>query len=279
MSKKELFLFTQGYSGGQLVEKLSVDGIFPTVYTYAAGAVRAKSGSRYLREGFPVRYIRERSFSPEFIEIKKDDIVICFDWTKDFFHETMPETEIYHIHPSLLPLYRGYGAISEQFLRGTSVSGVSMYEDSGIIDGGDIVFQEKIRIEHHHYPIDFIDSATTIASKWIKRMIESGVPEGIKQDAERAFYVQRRRKKQGLIDWGASALYVYNTIRAYSAPYFGSFFMQDGRKKTVWKAICEKWAGVYGEPGCVLNRDDGEIEISCGEGTVIITDMEETPLE
>ena len=53
------------------------------------------------------------------------------------------------MQPSLLPKYRGYGAVSEQFIRGVVYSGVTIYEYNGVIDGGDIIYQQEIKVENY----------------------------------------------------------------------------------------------------------------------------------
>ena len=102
-----LYLFTQGYSGELFYKKLIESGIHPTVYTYAADATRKSGDKAYLREGFPLRYIHERSYDPQRIELRKEDLVICFDWTKDFFHSISAPCPVYHLPPLPAPPFPG----------------------------------------------------------------------------------------------------------------------------------------------------------------------------
>lgn len=60
------------------------------------------------------------------------------------------EGKIINIHPSLLPLYKGKDAISKAFYDNALETGVSIhYVDKGI-DTGDIIIQEKIKIEQDY---------------------------------------------------------------------------------------------------------------------------------
>jgi methionyl-tRNA formyltransferase len=245
-------------------------------YTYAANATKRTADKGYLRAGYPQRYINERAFDPERIELAADSLVFCMDWTKDFFHYTRPACPVYHIHPSLLPSYRGYGAISEQFIKGAAISGLTLYKDEQTgIDSGDILYQEAIRIEHNDWPEDFIAKASKIAAIWIAAMTSmAAMPSPTPQAELSAFHVQRKRTKQGLLDFNLNALSVYNHIRAYSRPFFGAYFLHNGEQIKVWRASCEKWSGIYGKPGEIINKSKAGVEIACGEGSIVLIEIE-----
>ena len=269
-----LILFTQGYTGYRLIAELNKLNISPIVYTYSMDATNKTRDRQYLREGYPYRYINERSFDPALIDLKSTDLIVCADWTKDFFHAHMPQMPVYHIHPSLLPMYRGYGAVSEQFLKGIAISGVTLYVDNCHIDAGDILFRQEIRVSLGDYPADLIGKACEISAGWLSGMLKGHIPASALQNEDNAFYVQRKRSKQGLIDFNTAAMNVYNTIRAYSTPFFGSYFINKGRKVTVWRAECEKWTGEQGKAGTVIAQSPAGIEIACGEGSIILTKAE-----
>jgi methionyl-tRNA formyltransferase len=90
------------------------------------------------------------------------------------------------------------------------------------------------------------------------------------QDEALATYTGRIRRRDGFIDLNMGALYVHNTIRAYSHPYFGAYFYHNGEKITVWKSVCEKWSGNQGRAGEIIGRSPDGVEIACGEGSVIL---------
>ncbi|MDR0453894.1 MAG: hypothetical protein LBH05_03680 [Deferribacteraceae bacterium] len=272
--KRRLLLFTQGFAGELLCNALKERGITPVIYTYALNATRRISDQAYLREGYPYKYIHERSFDSSKVNVRSGDLIICAEWTKDFFHNTDPGAPVYHLHFSLLPRYRGYGAVSEQFLRGVSLAGVTLYRENGHIDAGPVAYQCEIRIEHDHTTEEYIRACVKEAQVWISELADGAEPELKAQDETDGFYVQRRRRHTGMLDLNACALYVYNTVRAYSKPYFGSYFYHNGKKITVWNAKCDKWAGMQGRPGEILGQTHHGVEIACGEGSVVLTEAE-----
>lgn len=256
-----------------LVKKVESLNVPFVVYTYAGDCVRRVADKAFLREGYPYRYIKERKFDLSRTDITKDDIILTADWTKDFFHNSYLPCAVFHIHPSKLPLYRGYGAISAQFLSGVAVGGVSVYLENGFVDAGDIVFSRDVRIAQDDYPLDYLDNCVNaLDAFWDNLYGQELSPQS--QNEEEAFYVQRKRRKMGYIDFNMSAIYVYNTVRAYSEPFFGSYFFVNNTQVKIWKAKLEKWTGHYGTPGSVVSKDSYGVEIACGDGTIILSEVE-----
>jgi len=226
------------------------------------------------RSFFNIVEIDSSSYSSGRDQIKglNNKIAIFIDWNKDFFDLSSDFFAVY-CQPSLLPMYRGYGAITRQFVKGVSVSGLTLYLPSEITDGGDILFQREIRIEFEDYPDDFILKICNELTDIIKTTDLSKI-NPTPQNNQFSFSLSRIRKKEGIIDFRMDALAVYNHIRGYSRPFFGAFCYCDGFEITVWKAKPEKWQGVYGYPGEILNINSNGIEVACGNGTVILTDIE-----
>lgn len=271
---KRVILFAQGYFGELVYNALKDNNIFAPLYTYAASATRRKSDREHLREGYPYRYINERSYDSALIPLSPDDIVLCADWSKDFFLAAPPACPVYYLHPSLLPMYRGYGAVSEQFLKGTALGGATLYLANERIDGGPVVYQQKLPISFTDYPQDYLGKCAKYAGLWGGALAAGEEPEPVPQNEEAAFYVQRKRRNQALIDLNAMAIYIYNIVRAYSRPYFGAKLIYKGKEITVWRAACEKWTGDYGPPGALISQGAYGTELAAGDGTIILNEIE-----
>jgi len=272
-------IFTSNITGAILMDKLDSFNCYPQIITYAPD-VRKTALSRDYKDyenRFPILYIKDNNYKAvkEIVPLK-NRVSICIDWTKDFFIGFEDEGDIIFSHPSLLPLYRGYSAITEQFHRGVCISGASFYKASGKVDSGDILRQAEFSVTFDDYPIDFLDKYCTAASEFIMDMKERGIvdfsPEP--QDEELGFYLVRKRKKDAIIDFRCDAFSIYNHIRGYSKPFFGAYFPFKDQRFTVWRAKCEKWQGIYGEPGEVIDKDLYGIEVACGSGSIILTELE-----
>lgn len=223
---------------------------------------------------FDIKEVSAKHFSEanDKLGISDDKIAIFVDWNKDFFDEK-PNFYPVFCQPALLPMYRGYGAITEQFLKGVAVSGITFYLPSQITDGGDILHQREITIDFEDYPEDFIQKicreiANTIKSEDLSQ--RSPTP----QKDHFSFSLSRLRKRNAIIDFRADALSVYNHIRGFSRPFFGAFCYFENYEITVWRGRPEKWQGNYGKPGEILGVNDDGIEVACGSGTIVLTEIE-----
>lgn len=271
-------LFTANRTGELLLDILKGTSLRPKVITYARGAQRTGLASDLSRftDDFRMTFITDNSAErcADINALTEGMLPVCIDWTKDFFNGvTYP---VVYSHPSLLPMYRGYSAVTEQFERGVSIGGASFYLRNEKIDGGDIIRQEKIRLGFDMYPDDFFHIYAETCAKFLIDLDANGLSgfTTAQQDDMEAVYLQRKRTRDALIDFNRDAFSLYNHIRAYSRPFFGAYFISGGRKVTVWRAITEKWQGDYGEPGTILDMSINGTEIACGSGTIVITETD-----
>lgn len=270
-------LFTSNLTGEYLLDALDSLGVYPQVYTYPHGFQKtalARDFTKY-RGMFPITFISSNKYADAAdIRLDEDTAALCVDWTKDFFMES--SVRAVFAHPSLLPLYRGYSAVTEQFLRGVAISGASFYEASERVDGGDILYSEEIKIGFGEYPEDFLKKYAAVSARFVKDFIEKGFEgfRAVPQDEREAFYLPRKRRKEGVIDFNRDAYSIYNHIRGFSRPYFGAYFMKNGQQVTVWRASTEKWQGEYGRPGGLVELTPYGAEIACGSGTIVIEEAE-----
>jgi methionyl-tRNA formyltransferase len=193
----------------------------------------------------------------------------------------IPKKMCINIHGSILPAYRGASPIQAALLNGEKETGVTIMEMSEGMDEGDIL---KIR------PIA-IDPTETSGSLFAKfaliswptliqtlRELETWGITPLQQDASQATYCTKIEKEDGLIDWSDSAETIYRQWQAYT-PWPGVFSYYEGKRlllETIscWKLKVESWK--FGNPGTVINTQDGEIGVVCGEW---ILTLEQVKLE
>ena len=271
-----VLLFTANKIGVMLLEALREKNFFPETVTYTRGFQRTALAEDMgpFRKDFQMTFISVNSFDSTDLPDVNGRTVVCVDWTKDFFKGA--GFDVVFAHPSLLPAYRGYSALTEQFLRGVAVGGASFYLQGEKVDGGDVLTRKEIRIGFEDYPLDFMRKYAEVCAEFIidlnRRGLSGYIPEP--QNEELAFYLQRKRGRDSQIDFNRDAFSLYNHIRGYSRPFFGAFFMKDGKKITVWRASTEKWQGDYGSPGELVSVTDDGAEVSCGSGTIVLKEIE-----
>lgn len=269
-------LFLSGFLGREILSRLSKTRLRPFIICRSPSSLRNKDGDySKFSDIFQIWEISSHKFSSNiFPGFSGLSAAFTAGWPKDFFHgECIPGFPIYHAHPSLLPMYKGYGAVSEQFLRGVRFSGLSVYEENGIYDGGGIVFRENIPINLEDTPKTFLENCADACVRFIEKLSAGCSFKPSPQNPERGFYVPRVRNAQKIIDFNASAYAVYNFIRAYSFPYKGAgFYFKNCRFEAISASI-EGWSGFEGEPGRILKVSQDGLLVACGEGCVLIKEI------
>lgn len=276
MNNKNILILTNGYTGSKVLQKLHQLRLSPFVATSEHTDLRKKpcgdilSYSKY----FQIYEISSENYSVSKNILPKADIIICIDWKKDYFENEIVDCPVYYMQPSLLPKYRGYGAVSEQFIRGVVYSGVTIYEYNGVIDGGDIIYQQEIRVENYFKVSDLMDRQADVTADFIASLYKGIDYSRRKQQEEYAFYLPKIRKNSKKIDFNADALSVYNFIRAYTLPFSGAVFYFKGEEYKITDAALESWSGIEGRPGEIVAVNDYGIVAACGEGSVLIKEVE-----
>lgn len=275
MSYKNILILTNGYTGSKVLQRLKQLRLAPFVATSEQTDLRKKASGDILAfsKDFQVYEVNGESYSRAKDILPNADIIICIDWKKDYFENDKPSCPIYYMQPSLLPKYRGYGAVSEQFIRGVVYSGVTIYEYNGIIDGGDIIYQQEIKIENYFKVSDLMDRQAQVTAEFIASLYKGEQYSRIKQKEEYAFYLPKIRKNSKKIDFNADALSVYNFIRAYTFPFSGAVFYFKGEEYKITDASLESWSGIEGRPGEIVAVNDYGIVAACGEGSVLIKEV------
>ncbi|PTM06923.1 MAG: methionyl-tRNA formyltransferase [Bacteroidetes bacterium] len=184
-------------------------------------------------------------------------------------------TKLIVLHDSLLPKYRGFAPLVNQLINKEPFVGVTALFASSEFDRGDIIFQEKRKI---NYPIK-IEAVITIVSKIYCRLLikifkiiisNSDLPSLV-QDEKKASYSLWRDEKDYRIDWSKDADYLERFINSVGFPYAGASCMMDNMLIRITDV--EQVDDVK-----IMNRDYGKIlfinngypVIVCGKGLLML---------
>lgn len=195
------------------------------------------------------------------------DLLFCVGWRylvpKCIYETTRIASVVFH--DSYLPKYRGFAPTNWAIINGEDHTGASMFLMAEEVDSGPIIDQEKV-------PIYFEDTIAEVAERVTQtylKLIEKNLPAlrdgtfaACPQEGE-VTMAARRRPKDGEIDWGKSAVQVYNLVRALAFPWPGAFTYLNGRKLLVWFA--EPVDGPVLPPG-TLCVDGTSVTVATGEG-------------
>ena len=145
-------------------------------------------------------------------------VVIAFGMYLPTYLLEYPVNNCLNIHFSLLPKYRGAAPVARAIMDGEEYSGVTIMEIVKEMDAGDIVLQEKIKIQN---------SDTTQSLTW--KLVEEGtklllraIPDYVAKTANiipqlqigTPCYAHKLSKQEGEIDWRMKSISIHNKIRA-----------------------------------------------------------------
>ncbi len=182
-------------------------------------------------------------------------------------------------HPSRLPYDRGRSVLAWQIEEGYTETALTMFFYNELPDCGDIIAQEKIAIEQNDYISDILDKLDRATFNIIKayfQLIRKGVFPRRKQDLNEGSFRRLRTDLDSQIEWDRNARVIYNKIRAISRPYPGAFFMDNGKKRRVWRSeiVSVEDIDVFSKtkPGDFLSDPDGnEYIVRCRDGAIKIS--------
>lgn len=187
--------------------------------------------------------------SPGFLEQLKKiaadlQVVVAFRMLPEVVWN-MPPLGTINLHASLLPQYRGAAPINWAIINGEKETGVTTFKLQHAIDTGNILLQQKIKIENE-------DNAGAIHDKLMKagaalildtvNGLESGnlkeVQQGTLAREEELKHAPKIFNEDCEINWNNSTVDIYNLIRGLS-PYPGAFFFLKDKRIKVLEADME----------------------------------------
>lgn len=185
------------------------------------------------------------------------------------------------MHPTLLPKHRGRAPIPWAILSGLARTGVTLFEIADpSADSGPIVGQVEV-------PISADDTATTLYTRISDAHTEllatylipilRGTAPRHPQDERRASSWPSRRPTDGLVDWETRAASLWDWVRAQTRPYPGAFTFMGDRKVLIWRArpVELEPSGEAVMPGTVLGSREGGVVVACGDGAMLLEEVEE----
>jgi methionyl-tRNA formyltransferase len=185
----------------------------------------------------------------------------------------IPGTGCINVHASLLPRYRGAAPLNWCIINGEKETGVTtMLMDVGL-DTGDMLLKKSTPIDPDEDTSSLHDRLSGIGAELLAETIDLAaqgllVPE--KQDDALTCYAPMLKKEDGMIDWGKDAPGIKNLVRGMT-PWPGAYSYLDEKLLKVYRV--QNGSG-SGTPGEVLAAGRDGIEVACGEGSIIIHELQ-----
>ena len=208
------------------------------------------------------------------LEVNPDIIITCaYGQIIPKILLDLPKYKCVNVHASLLPKYRGGAPIHASLLNGDEYTGITiMYMAEGM-DDGNIITQEKIRIEDNDNINTLSDKLSKLGAKLLIETLPSildGTCDSIKQNENEVTFAYTIKRKDEQLDFNNNFKDIFNKVRGL---YNRSYFIMNGVEYKVIKVRFEDKQ--YGEEkiNTITNIYKDGIGIACKDGEVVITEF------
>lgn len=230
-----------------------------------------------LQHGIPVHQpLKVRA--PEVIEqiraLKPDLIVVvAFGQILPKALLEIPPQGCINVHASLLPRYRGAAPLNWCIVNGEQETGVTtMLMDVGL-DTGPMLLKKSTPIGPDEEITALHDRMSLLGAVLLDETLD-GLKAGIivpepQNDADSS-YAPLLKKEDGLIDWTKPAQQIHNLVRGLASWPGAYSFLQDQPLKVHRTSL----GSATGQPGAVLSATPKGIEVACGQGSLLIHELQ-----
>ena len=234
-----------------------------------------------LKHGFPV-YQPAKVRDAEFVEMLKSlnpDIIVvaAFGQLIPKSILELPKFGCINIHASLLPKYRGAAPIQQAVIDGERESGVTIMKMEEGLDTGDMISKIVVPLTKEETGGSLFDK---LAEAGAKLLIETlphifdGTAVYEKQPEESPTpYAGMITKQMGLMDFHKTARELERLVRGLN-PWPSAFTFWNGKTLKVWESFVAEEDGIKAEPGTVVKTDKKGIYVACGEGVLLLSQVQ-----
>jgi methionyl-tRNA formyltransferase len=187
----------------------------------------------------------------------------------------LPRLGCLNIHGSLLPRWRGAAPIHRAIEAGDTTTGITIMQMDAGLDTGPMLLVEPMPISPDDSTATLHDKLAALGGRLIVEAIELAGCGGLvprAQPAEGVTYAHKVDKAEAAIDWRESAERIERRLRAFD-PFPGATSALAGDALKCWRGAVVM-AARAGAPGEVLAADNAGITVACGEGALLITELQ-----
>jgi methionyl-tRNA formyltransferase len=180
-----------------------------------------------------------------------------------------------NIHGSLLPRWRGAAPVARAIEAGDATTGITIMQMDAGLDTGPMLLAEST-------PVLADDSAATmtgrLASIGARLVVEAlrrsaaGRLKAVPQPAEGVTYAHKLGKREAWLDFKLDAALLARRVRAFDPFPVASACRGDTTLK-LWRAHAVG-GNAGAPPGTVLATSAAGVHIACGEGSLVVTELQ-----
>jgi methionyl-tRNA formyltransferase len=185
----------------------------------------------------------------------------------------LPPRGCVNVHASLLPRFRGAAPIQWAIAHGDTETGVSlMVMDEGL-DTGPVLAMKRLPIAADETSASLHVKLAALGGEVLRESLPkylSGELKPVTQPSEGVVLAPIIDKDQGRLDFTKPAVELERRLRAFT-PWPGAFTTLGGKLLKLHKV---RAAGSTGAPGAVLAANVDGIEVACGEGSLVLQELQ-----
>lgn len=187
----------------------------------------------------------------------------------------LPEEGSINVHASLLPEYRGAAPINWALINGEKETGLTSFFLKKKVDTGDVILQEKIKIEDDDNFDSLSQRLSHLAGPFLLEtinMIESGGLTLKKQDDQLASPAPKLTPENCMIDFGFPAQNVHNFIRGLSTTP-GAFTYFRDQKIKLYKSRLPQNADTNSIDSGAIIPDKSRLLAKCADSAIELLEV------
>lgn len=228
-----------------------------------------------LSQGLPVYDFNKIRENVSVLESLQADIMITCAYGQILTQSVLNcfKRGVWNLHASLLPKFRGASPIQSAILAGESHSGVTVMKTELDLDTGDMLLVKRCEIGEMtcgelSEKLSYLSAEAAVEAVGL---LEKGNIQLLMQNEAQATFCKKVIKSDAKIDFNAKAQHICRVIKAFS-PAPAAFCTFNGANLNILNALILK--GFEGKTGEVIQADKHGIAVKCGEGAILITELQ-----
>ena len=185
----------------------------------------------------------------------------------------IPKLGCINVHASLLPRWRGAAPIQRAIEAGDAETGISIMQMEAGLDSGPVLLTNTLPLAANMSAGDLHDRLADIGPPLLLRAL-SDLPALLQsarpQNDSQASYAAKIEKAEAKLDWHQPAPLLQRQVLAFN-PSPGAWTGHNIQRLKLWRARAER---AEGTPGSILSAGDEGLLVACGEGSLLITELQ-----
>ena len=178
-----------------------------------------------------------------------------------------------NVHASRLPRFRGAAPIQWAIAHGDAETGVALMRMDEGLDTGPVIAMKRQPIAPDETSTTLHEKLSRLGGELLRESLPAylrGELKPVPQPSEGVVLAPIIQKEDGLLDFTKPAVELERRVRAFT-PWPGAFTGLNGARFKVHRT---KVGAGRGAPGTVLAAGPGGIVVACGEGSLVLLDVQ-----